>query len=65
MDPPASVNIAGSLQAWAGGEQAALDNLIPAAYAELRLMAHRYVWQECEAKSAGRIVPIFSPLLRS
>ena len=32
--------VTGLLQAWRGGDQAALDQLVPVIYAELRRLAH-------------------------
>ena len=34
------------LLAWSGGEASALDKLVPLVYAELRRLAHRYMWHE-------------------
>jgi len=34
------------LLAWSGGEASAHDKLIPLVYAELRRLAHRYMWHE-------------------
>ena len=38
--------VTGLLLAWSGGEQAALDKLVPLVYAELRRIAHRYMNRE-------------------
>jgi RNA polymerase sigma factor (TIGR02999 family) len=46
MSPPSSVEITRLLQAWAGGDQGALEVLVPMVYADLRLMAHRYMRRE-------------------
>jgi RNA polymerase sigma factor (TIGR02999 family) len=40
---PASAEITGLLQAWAGGDQAALERLTPLVYNELRRRAARYM----------------------
>jgi RNA polymerase sigma factor (TIGR02999 family) len=41
-----SAAVTGLLKAWTGGDQAALDRLIPVVYQELRRMARRYVRNE-------------------
>src|SRR6266566_8346921 len=38
--------VTGLLLAWSGGEQAALEKLVPLVYAELRRIAHRYMNRE-------------------
>ena len=38
--------VTGLLQAWGGGEDAALDQLVPIVYDELRHQAQRYLRQE-------------------
>src|ERR1700687_1687116 len=44
-DPePAEVTVL--LKAWSGGDQAALDRLMPVVYGELRRIAHRYMRNE-------------------
>ena len=46
MDEPANGEITELLLALSGGESSALDKLIPLVYAELRRLAHRYMWHE-------------------
>ena len=46
MESPDPVEVTGLLKAWTGGEQAALDRLIPVVYDELRRMAHRHMRNE-------------------
>jgi RNA polymerase sigma factor (TIGR02999 family) len=46
MVPPESPEITGLLKAWGGGDQAALDRLVPLVYAELHRMARRYMRNE-------------------
>jgi RNA polymerase sigma factor (TIGR02999 family) len=46
MNPASSAEITKLLQAWADGDQAALENLVPIVYADLRRMAHRYMRRE-------------------
>ncbi len=46
MEPPAADQITEKLLACARGDRAALDELIPAVYGELRRMADRYLRQE-------------------
>jgi RNA polymerase sigma factor (TIGR02999 family) len=46
MNPASSAEITKLLQAWAGGDQAALEALVPIVYADLRRMAHRYMRRE-------------------
>jgi RNA polymerase sigma factor (TIGR02999 family) len=46
MDEPAHGEITDLLLAWSGWEASALDKLIPLVYAELRRLAHRYMWHE-------------------
>src|ERR1700689_1821310 len=41
-----SAELTGLLKAWTGGDQAALDRLIPVVYDELRRMARRHVRNE-------------------
>ena len=43
MDAPDSAELTGLLKAWAGGDRAALDRLMPAVYDELHRMAHRHM----------------------
>jgi len=43
---PSTQEITQMLVAWGNGDQAALDNLMPLVYAELRRLAHRYMCQE-------------------
>jgi hypothetical protein len=40
MAGDATHQVTGLLQAWRGGDQAALDQLMPVIYAELRRLAH-------------------------
>src|SRR4249919_2719802 len=46
MDTASSAEITRLLRAWGGGDQAAMDELAPMVYAELRRMAQRYLRQE-------------------
>ena len=46
MEPVPSAEFTKLLQAWSEGDQAALENLIPMVYGELRRMAHRYMRRE-------------------
>ena len=46
MDAASSAEITRLLRAWGGGDQAALDELAPLVYGELRRMAHRYLRRE-------------------
>src|SRR5262245_1575075 len=39
-------SVTGRLQAWGGGDQAALEKLVPLVNAELRRLARRYMGQE-------------------
>jgi RNA polymerase sigma factor (TIGR02999 family) len=42
----ASESVSQLLQRWSDGDKAALDQLMPLVYAELRRMARRYMWQQ-------------------
>jgi RNA polymerase sigma-70 factor (ECF subfamily) len=42
--PPAEITVI--LKAWAGGDPAALERLVPLVYKELKRMAHRYMRRE-------------------
>src|ERR1700687_309180 len=46
MADPESPEVTVLLKAWSGGDQAALDRLMPAVYGELRRIAHRYMRNE-------------------
>jgi RNA polymerase sigma factor (TIGR02999 family) len=46
MPVPPENDITALLQAWSGGDQAALDKLAPLVYEELRRTAHRYMVRE-------------------
>ncbi len=46
MTPPESAQISGLLNAWAAGDPAALDRLIPLVYAELHRIANRQMRNE-------------------
>ena len=46
MGEPGHGEVTELLLAWSGGEASALDKLIPLVYAELRRLAHRYMWHE-------------------
>jgi len=46
MDPPDHAPITQLLQAWAGGDQGALERLTPKIYGELRRMAHQHMRRE-------------------
>lgn len=43
---PPETDVTGLLVAWCGGDRAALDQLMPLVYAELRGIAHRYMRKE-------------------
>lgn len=42
----ASESVSQLLQRWSDGDKAALDQLMPLVYVELRRMARRYMWQQ-------------------
>ncbi len=46
MREDATHQVTALLRAWRGGEQAALDRLVPLIYAELHRLAHRYMGRE-------------------
>jgi RNA polymerase sigma-70 factor, ECF subfamily len=46
MESVPAAEITKLLQAWAEGDQAALEDLMPVVYGELRRMAHRYMRRE-------------------
>ena len=46
MQGESSMDVTGLLRAWGGGDQAALEQLTPAIYAELRRRAHSYMKNE-------------------
>jgi RNA polymerase sigma factor (TIGR02999 family) len=46
MADPESPEVTVLLKAWSGGDQAALDRLMPVVYGELRRIAHRYMRNE-------------------
>ena len=46
MSQPAPNEISELLVAWGGGDESALDRLMPLVYGELRRLAHRYMNQE-------------------
>ena len=46
MDTASSAEITRLLRAWGGGDQAAMEELVPLVYAELRRMAQRYLRRE-------------------
>jgi RNA polymerase sigma factor (TIGR02999 family) len=46
MADPDSPEVTVLLKAWSGGDQAALDRLMPVVYGELRRIAHRYMRNE-------------------
>ena len=46
MDQASREEVTGLLQAWSGGDQAALDKLMPLVYAELHRLAKRYMGHE-------------------
>ena len=49
MAGPSSQDVTQLLKAWSGGEQEALDQLIPLVYHELHRLAHRYMGRERDA----------------
>lgn len=46
MEPPSPTEVTRLLKDWSGGDSAALDQLIPIVYAELRALAARYLRRE-------------------
>lgn len=48
MDTPRSEGITELLAAWGGGDQAALERLVPLVYAELKRIARRHMFRESE-----------------
>src|SRR5207253_10497770 len=46
MDQASREEVTGLLQAWSGGDQAALEKLMPLVYAELHRLAKRYMRRE-------------------
>jgi RNA polymerase sigma factor (TIGR02999 family) len=46
MADPESAEVTVLLKAWSGGDQAALDRLMPVVYGELHRIAHRYMRNE-------------------
>jgi RNA polymerase sigma factor (TIGR02999 family) len=46
VDQPDAGEVARLLQSWSGGDRAALDQLMPLVYAELRRLASRYIRRE-------------------
>jgi len=52
MERESSLDVTRLLRAWANGDRAALDQLTPVIYAELRRRAHSYMKNEC----AGRTI---------
>jgi RNA polymerase sigma-70 factor (ECF subfamily) len=46
MQPPPATQITRLLNDWSNGDQAALDQLLPLVYEELRRLAHHYMRQE-------------------
>ncbi len=46
LERPSPQEVSVLLQAWRGGDKAALDSLIPIIYSELRRIAHRYMARE-------------------
>ena len=46
MSRPTPHEITGLLVAWGGGDESALDRLMPLVYDELRRLAHRYMSRE-------------------
>jgi RNA polymerase sigma-70 factor (ECF subfamily) len=46
LSAPTAANVTNILLAWRGGESAALGQLLPLVYADLRQVAHRYMRQE-------------------
>ncbi|HSZ77221.1 MAG TPA: ECF-type sigma factor [Chthoniobacterales bacterium] len=46
MQPAVHAEVTGLLLAWGGGDETALEKLIPLVYDELRRLAHRYMRQE-------------------
>lgn len=48
-DSRAGANVTALLRAWSGGEQTALDQLIPILHRELKRIAKRYMRLECQS----------------
>jgi RNA polymerase sigma-70 factor, ECF subfamily len=48
LDTPGSQDITELLAAWGGGDQSALERLIPLVYAELKRIARRHMFRESE-----------------
>ena len=49
------------LRAWRGGDQAALDRLIPLVHQELRRLAHCYMARERDGHTLQTTAPISMP----
>lgn len=62
--PPATGDVTGLLLAWRGGDQEALDRLIPLVYAELRRLAHGYMRGERPGHSLQTTALIHEAFLR-
>lgn len=63
MDAPAE-DITRLLQAWRGGDRAALDRLTPLVYEELRRMAHQQMRQQQPGVTLQATAPVHEAFLR-
>ena len=59
-----SAEITGLLQAWSGGDEAALDRLAEQVYPELRLMARRYMKNERQGNTLQTTALVHEVYLR-
>ena len=62
--PSATGDVTGLLLAWRGGDQEALDHLVPLVYAELRRLAHGYMRGERPGHSLQTTALIHEAYLR-
>ena len=64
MEPEPSVDITGLLRAWGNGDRAALDQLTPVIYAELRRRAHNYMKNERPGRTLQTTALVHEAYLR-
>jgi RNA polymerase sigma-70 factor, ECF subfamily len=64
LERPSPQEVSILLQAWRGGDKAALDRLIPVVYCELRRLAHRYMVRERAGNSLQTTGPVNEAYLR-
>jgi RNA polymerase sigma factor (TIGR02999 family) len=64
MDPAETAEITRLLQAWRGGDQAALERLSPLVYGELRKIAHGYMRNEREGATLQATALVHEAYLR-